>query len=102
MDLDKNMIVLQKCSHNNVDFEVLAYDKLRGAQSVNMAQSMFFAEQTGLKVKQVKITLNNSSIKTEAGALYYSKGKIESKLRVVEQQVFLKRLFQEHLRMKVL
>ena len=57
MDLDKNMIVLQKCSHNNVDFEVLAYDKLRGAQSVNMAQSMFFAEQTGLKVKQVRITL---------------------------------------------
>ena len=50
MDLDKNMIVLQKCSHNNVDFEVLAYNKLRGAQSVNMAQSMFFAEQTGLKV----------------------------------------------------
>ena len=81
MDLDKNMIVLQKCSHNNVDFEVLAYDKLRGAQSVNMAQSMFFAEQTGLKVKQVKITLNNSSIKTEAGALYYSKGKIESKTK---------------------
>ena len=81
MDLDKNMIVLQKCSHNNVDFEVLAYDKLRGAQSVNMAKSMFFAEQTGLKVKQVKITLNNSSIKTEAGALYYSKGKIESKTK---------------------
>ena len=81
MDLDKNMIVLQKCSHNNVDFEVLAYDKLRGAQSVNMAQSMFFAEQTGLKVKQVRITLNNSSIKTEAGALYYSKGKIESKTK---------------------
>ncbi|MFQ7120050.1 MAG: hypothetical protein ACLRPW_08745 [Intestinibacter sp.] len=50
MDLDKNMIVLQKCSHNNVDFEVLAYDKLRGAQSVNMAQSMF-AEQTGIKSK---------------------------------------------------
>ena len=48
MDLDKNMIVLQKCSHNNVDFEVLAYDKLRWGQSLYFAQYKFFAVQTFL------------------------------------------------------
>ncbi|WP_455543965.1 AIM24 family protein [Intestinibacter sp.] len=82
MDLEKKITILNKSSYNNVDFEVISYDKLRGAQNVNMAQSMFFAEQTGLKVKQVKITLNNSSIKTEAGALYYCKGHIESKTKI--------------------
>lgn len=82
MDLKKNITVLNKCSHNNADFEIIAYNNLKGAQSVLMAQNMFFAEQTGLKVKQVKITLNNSSIKTEAGALYYSKGNIESKTKM--------------------
>ena len=82
MDLEKGVTVLNKCSYNNVDFEVIAYNKLKGAQDVNMAQAMFFAEQTGLKAKQVKITLNNSSVKTETGALYYSKGKIESKTKI--------------------
>ena len=82
MDLEKGVTVLNKCSYKNVDFEVISYNKLKGAQNVNMAQSMFFAEQTGLRAKQVKITLNNGSVKTEAGALYYSKGKIESKTKI--------------------
>ncbi|MGM9534214.1 MAG: AIM24 family protein [Intestinibacter sp.] len=82
MDLEKKTSVLGKYSHNNAEFEILSYDKLEGAQSVNMAQSIFFAKETGLKVKQVKITLNNSSIKTEAGALYYYKGNIESKTNI--------------------
>ena len=43
---------------------------------------LFFANQVGLKMKQVRIRLNNSAVKTEAGALYYYKGKIESKSNI--------------------
>lgn len=82
MNLDEKITILSKHSCNNVDFEVLSFDNLQGAQSVGMAESMFFAKQTGLHVKQVKITLNNSSVKTEAGALYYYKGSIDSKTKM--------------------
>lgn len=80
--LDEKVTVIDKKSYDNADFEILAYNSLEGAQNVEMAMGIFFAHQSGLKMKQVRIKLNNSSIKTEAGALYYYKGKIESKTNI--------------------
>lgn len=77
--LDEKTTVIDKISYDNVDFEILAYDSLEGAQNIDTAMGLFFANQVGLKMKQVRIHINNSSVKTEAGALYYYKGKIESK-----------------------
>lgn len=79
MNLNKNITVLNKVSYDNVDFEILEYNELNGASNVSNAMNLFFLNQAGLKLKQVRITLNNSTVKTEAGALYYYKGKIEAK-----------------------
>lgn len=78
----KNITVIDKMSYNGADFEVLSYNELNGAENIQTAMGLFFINQSGLKLRQVKITLNNSSIKTEAGALYYYKGNIESKSNI--------------------
>ncbi len=43
-----------------------------------MAMGLYFAKQAGLRSRIVRVKLNNSSVKTEAGALYYSKGNLVS------------------------
>lgn len=81
-NLNKNVTVLDKMSYGGATFEVLAYNELNGAQSINTAMGLFYINQSGLKLKQVRIILNDDSIKTEAGALYYYRGKIESKSNI--------------------
>ncbi len=80
--LEEKISIIDRISYDNVDFEVLAYNNLEGAQNVETAMGLFFANQAGLKMKQVRIKLNNSSVKTEAGALYYYKGSIQSKSNI--------------------
>lgn len=80
--LEDKMTVIDSITYDNVDFEIVAYDKLEGSQNVQTAMSLFFAQQAGLKIRQVRIRLNDSGVKTEAGALYYYKGNIKSKSSV--------------------
>ena len=77
--LDEKISIIDSISYDGVDFEIIAYNNLEGAQNVETAMGLFFASQAGLKMKQVRIKLNNSAVKTEAGALYYYKGNIQSK-----------------------
>lgn len=81
-NLNKNLTVLDKMSYGGATFEVLAYNELNGAQSISTAMGLFYINQSGLKLKQIRIILNDDSIKTEAGALYYYKGKIQSKSNI--------------------
>ena len=69
--LDEKISIIDSISYDGVDFEIIAYNNLEGAQNVETAMGLFFASQAGLKMKQVRIKLNNSAVKTEAGDLYY-------------------------------
>ena len=80
MTFDQNIKVLEGKSFNNVTFEILELESLQGATSASMAMQLFFAKQQGLKMRQVRVQLNNSAIKTEAGALYYHMGNIQSRV----------------------
>ncbi len=80
--LENKISIIDSISYDGVDFEIIAYNNLEGAQNIETAMGLFFANQVGLKIKQVKIKLNNSTVKTEAGALYYYKGNIKSKSNI--------------------
>ena len=80
--LDEKIKVIDSITYDGVEFELISYNNLEGAQRIETAMGLFFANQVGLKMKQVRIRLNNSAVKTEAGALYYYKGKIESKSNI--------------------
>lgn len=78
MELKEKMSIIESISDGNSTFEVIEFNNLDGASDPYMAMNLYFAKQAGLKARIVRIKLNNSSIKTEAGALYYSKGQFVS------------------------
>ncbi len=60
-------------------FQILEYENLDGATDVETAFGINIIRQSGIKLKQVRIILDNSSVKLEPGALSYMKGNIEIK-----------------------
>lgn len=87
MDINKidnaqSQRVVKSMSDGFNKFELIEFDELKGALSTDMATKLFFAKSAGLKLKMIKVSLLNSSIKTEAGALYYYLGKIESEAKM--------------------
>lgn len=62
--------------------EVLAYAKLGGAKDYRTASTIYFANQAGIRLKQVRITLRGGEAIAEAGALHFMLGhlQIESKI----------------------
>lgn len=79
MTFEQKLKVLDSKTFNNATFEVVEMDSLDGAKSAGMAMQLYFAKQQGLKMRQVRVTLNGTAIKTEAGALYYHFGRIVSR-----------------------
>ena len=72
---DNKLTMLSQMS-NDAKFQVLEYDKLEGAIDVQTAFGINIMNDTGIKLKQVRIILEDSSVKLEAGALSYMKGDI--------------------------
>lgn len=60
-------------------FQILEYQNLDGAADVETALGLNVIKQSGIKLKQVRIILEDSSVKLEPGALSYMKGNIEIK-----------------------
>ena len=83
--------VLETINHNGTIFEVCTLDDLEGATTPNMAMQLCFAKQQGLKIRFIRIKLNDTKIKTEAGALYYYKGNITSETKIGGVGGFLKK-----------
>jgi uncharacterized protein (AIM24 family) len=76
-ETDDGLQVLDSASHGAFKVEVLAYRTLAGSRDPFTAQTVFFANQAGLKLKQVRITLQNGEAQVEAGALHFMHGRIE-------------------------
>lgn len=74
--------VIDKAEMDGVIVEILEMNNLEGASSPYMAANLYFAKQAGLKARMVKISLDQASIKTEAGAVYYSYGNIQSNTKI--------------------
>jgi uncharacterized protein (AIM24 family) len=60
-------------------FQILEYENLDGAVDVQTAFGLSMIRQIGIKLKQIRIILDDSSIKLEPGSLSYMKGDIDVK-----------------------
>jgi uncharacterized protein (AIM24 family) len=78
----ENVKVLDKIERETFTAEILEFQKLKGANDLDLAGEIFFAKETGMSLKQVKVTLKNGSFMTEAGALYFMKGHITAETKV--------------------
>jgi uncharacterized protein (AIM24 family) len=71
-----NINVLECIERDGIKIEILQYKNLRGLSNVCFAENLYHIEKAGMSLKQVKITLRNSAVTTEPGALYFHKGNI--------------------------
>ncbi len=68
--------VIDSVEGKNLKIEIIQYNKMLGSDSTSTSTELFYRESTGLKLKQVRIFLNNGQVMTEAGALHFMKGNI--------------------------
>ncbi|WP_048141492.1 MULTISPECIES: AIM24 family protein [unclassified Methanosarcina] len=71
-----NINVLECIEKDGIKIEILEYKTLRGLRDVCLAENLYYLEKAGMSLKQVKITLMNSAVTTERGALHFHKGNI--------------------------
>ena len=76
--LEEKINVIQEQKYGNMIVQILEIKKLEGATNLQSAMQLFYTSQSGASMKMIKIILNGGSVKTESGALYYMKGKIEA------------------------
>lgn len=60
-------------------FQILEYENLDGASDVETAFGLNIIRQSGIKLKQIRIILEDSAVKLEPNSLSYMKGHIEIK-----------------------
>jgi len=71
--------VIAKAETPGATVEIIQYPVLRGSSDTRTAETLFFATQAGMRLKMVRITLKDSKVRAEPGALYYMKGQLEMK-----------------------
>ena len=71
--------VIKKISIDNAEVQVASIEELKGSANPRNAEIMYFTSQSGMKLKFVRIILNETKVRVEPGALYYMNGKLEMK-----------------------
>ena len=71
--------VLSEMAMPGARMEVVEYGTLAGSSDARTAEQLYFLREAGMKLKAVRITLNNGKTRVEPGALYFMEGKLEIK-----------------------
>eukprot|EP01119_Soliformovum_irregulare_P002579 TRINITY_DN12826_c0_g1_i1.p1 TRINITY_DN12826_c0_g1~~TRINITY_DN12826_c0_g1_i1.p1 ORF type:complete len:275 (-),score=75.39 TRINITY_DN12826_c0_g1_i1:24-848(-) len=72
---DKNIVTTQSLAGANSVVEIQEFKELRGIQGD--PNLLHHYKSIGLRLKRIRVTLNNGQMKAESGALHYKKGAIE-------------------------
>lgn len=73
-----NERIIDSESVNGARIEIVEITQLNGAKTGAMAEYLYFAKQSQVNMKMIRIILDGGSVMTESGALYYSYGNIKS------------------------
>lgn len=72
--------ILESCvSSDGAEVEIIQYKSLNGASNIIAAKNLFYAERSNMRLKMVRIRLNNHHVRVEPGALYFMKGRLQMK-----------------------
>ena len=74
----KNERILDSAEVKGARIDIVQMTELNGAQSTGAAQALFFAKQSNVTMKFIRVTLTGGSVRTESGALYYMKGNLQA------------------------
>lgn len=74
-DLEDRFEVIESVTTaDGTKVEVIGYPALLGSSDARTAEALFYTHQSGAKLKMVRITLSDSKVRVEPGALYFMKG----------------------------
>lgn len=74
--MDHNVTVVEQAESTNTTVEILHYNSLDGSDDIESARNLFYVQQVGMRLKQVKITLYGGEVVLEAGSLHFMKGNV--------------------------
>ena len=77
-----NKLTMLSEMENESKFQILEYDNLNGATDVNTAFGLNVLKESGVKLKQIRIVLNESGVKLQSGVMSYMKGDINVQTKV--------------------
>lgn len=73
---EKKFRVISKQETADLTFEVIELDSLGGSDDLDVANKVFLANQANIHIKMIRITLRNSTVIIEPGALFFMKGQL--------------------------
>lgn len=77
MSFEENVNVISRFDNEQFKVEILEHQKLNGTDDVSLGDTLYFAQKSGITLKQVRITMKSASLTTETGALQFMKGNLE-------------------------
>ncbi|WP_459836488.1 AIM24 family protein [Clostridium carnis] len=76
VNINNKLTMISEMSNDTI-FQILEYDDLEGASDLNTSMQIDFMKKSKVKLRQVRIILDDSAVKIESGSLSYMKGNIE-------------------------
>ena len=76
LKITNNLEILSEMTGDST-FQILEYETLSGSLDIASAEQMYFMREIGMTLKQIKIILEDSSVRLQSGALSYMKGRID-------------------------
>ncbi|SIN67977.1 Uncharacterized conserved protein, AIM24 family [Singulisphaera sp. GP187] len=74
--------VIDSAEDDQFRVEILAYSSLGGAKDHQTAATVYFANQAGIRLKQVRITMRDGEAIAESGALHFMLGQIQMESKI--------------------
>lgn len=90
---NNKMTMISEMKNESV-FQILEYDELKGADDLNLAIQIDYMKKASIKLRQIRLILDNSAVKIESGAVSYMKGDIEVETKTDGIVGFGKKFFQ--------
>ena len=81
LKIENELKLISEMSGESV-FQILEYDALKGGNSLELAIKLNQMREANIKLRQVRIILDDSSVKIEKGALSYLKGSVSMKNKI--------------------
>ena len=76
LNINNTLTKIDEMKGEDAVFQVLEYDELKGGKDVNTALMLSFMKDAHIKLRQLRIMLNNGTVRIETGALHFLKGNI--------------------------
>lgn len=77
--------------------EIIEYKELKGSTDPRIAENLYYIHKTGMKMKQVRVNLDNDGLIIKPGTLYFHRGNIQTHANIGGVSGFAKKIIKNSL-----